>query len=346
MTTTLVLTQLTIPKKFVISGHTQLGRTDRIMKHIWAVPERPRPKLFQDLEALIHIEGDISVSRNHAGIYQENERFYILDMNSRNGTFVNDENINPRRNDPQAREIYDGDVIQVSSTGPKFGLRYGESDDHALLVAAGEDHPGAMINGIRLLEKHLRRRGYICHTLIGAEATKRALRAKLEKIKYLTVPGSNFFMAYHGHGGPHGIGLMDQIMNPRELYKKIRQIRGRKALILDTCNAGLFVDEANRLKIPADTLVLASSAPNMNAGETLVATEGYMPRFTHALVSYLECHPEKFDLKKFYIQLRADNITNIELQGPMLEGMSYALPKEVPVLSTRVMSSVSDYFIK
>ena len=337
MVKTLVLTRLTIPTKFVISGHTQLGRTNRSMKHIWAVPGRPRPELFQNLEALIHIEGDLSVSRNHAGIYQENERFYILDMNSLNGTYVNDESINPRQNNPQARELYDGDVIKVALTGPKFGLRYSESDDHALLVAAGEDYPGAMNNGIRVLQKHLRRRGYICHTLIGEEATKKALRAKLEEIKYLTVPGSNFFMAYHGHGGPNGICLIDQFMNPRELYKKISPIRGRKALILDTCNAGLFVDERNRRKIPADTLVLASSAPYRNAGETLVAAEGYVPRFTHALVSYLEYHPEEFNLKKFYRELHTNNRANIELQGPMLEGINYNLPKELTVLSTRVM---------
>jgi hypothetical protein len=48
------------------------------------------------------------ISRQHVRIYREGDAYYIVDLNSRNGTWVNDESLSsPRR-------LYDNDVINLA----------------------------------------------------------------------------------------------------------------------------------------------------------------------------------------------------------------------------------------
>lgn len=57
---------------------------------------------------------DVSVSGYHAEIYCDAETFFISDLQSRNGTFVNSRKIS------QPVALKEGDVIQFSSRGPKL----------------------------------------------------------------------------------------------------------------------------------------------------------------------------------------------------------------------------------
>src|SRR6266568_5672160 len=56
---------------------------------------------------------DISVSGYHAEIYRDGETFFIKDLQSRNGTFVNSRKIE------QPVPLKEGDTIQFSARGPK-----------------------------------------------------------------------------------------------------------------------------------------------------------------------------------------------------------------------------------
>ena len=58
------------------------------------------------------------ISRNHAEIIRRNNIFYIVDSESRNGTFVNGIQIKPR----QETEIRDGDMIRLADEDFKFFL--------------------------------------------------------------------------------------------------------------------------------------------------------------------------------------------------------------------------------
>jgi diguanylate cyclase (GGDEF)-like protein len=58
---------------------------------------------------------DGNVSRQHAQIVREKDEMYIEDLGSRNGTFVNDENIGSRR-----RLLQKEDMIKIGSTILKF----------------------------------------------------------------------------------------------------------------------------------------------------------------------------------------------------------------------------------
>jgi hypothetical protein len=56
---------------------------------------------------------DVSVSGYHAEIYRDGEAFFVKDLQSRNGTFLNSRKID------QPVRLKEGDIIQFSSRGPK-----------------------------------------------------------------------------------------------------------------------------------------------------------------------------------------------------------------------------------
>ena len=58
-----------------------------------------------------------SVSRFHAKIEQENGQFFLVDLNSTNGTFVNGEKLKPN----ERHIIYQGDLISFAEIGYWFG---------------------------------------------------------------------------------------------------------------------------------------------------------------------------------------------------------------------------------
>jgi len=61
-------------------------------------------------EAIIKISYDNFCSRRHALLYWENKTCLIKDLNSTNGTFVNNKRIS------QLTELHDGDIIGLGDT--------------------------------------------------------------------------------------------------------------------------------------------------------------------------------------------------------------------------------------
>lgn len=61
-------------------------------------------------EAIIKISYDNFCSRRHALLYWENKTGFIKDLNSTNGTFVNNKLIS------QPTELHDGDIIGLGDT--------------------------------------------------------------------------------------------------------------------------------------------------------------------------------------------------------------------------------------
>jgi pSer/pThr/pTyr-binding forkhead associated (FHA) protein len=61
-------------------------------------------------KAIIRINYDDFCSRKHALLYWENEACFIKDLNSTNGTFVNNNRIS------QKIELHDGDIIGLGNT--------------------------------------------------------------------------------------------------------------------------------------------------------------------------------------------------------------------------------------
>jgi len=62
------------------------------------------------------ISTDGHIGRKHALIYLKNDRFYLTDLNSKNGSFINGESLQGER------QINDGDVIKLATTEIKFKM--------------------------------------------------------------------------------------------------------------------------------------------------------------------------------------------------------------------------------
>ncbi|GIM30466.1 hypothetical protein CPJCM30710_31320 [Clostridium polyendosporum] len=64
----------------------------------------------------IVILNDEHIGRKHALIYFKNNHFYLVDLNSKNGTYVNSDRIEGER------QIHDGDIIKLATTELKFKI--------------------------------------------------------------------------------------------------------------------------------------------------------------------------------------------------------------------------------
>ncbi|PYJ71637.1 MAG: hypothetical protein DME76_01175 [Verrucomicrobia bacterium] len=70
----------------------------------------------QDNDVQFDPQKDTSVSGYHAEIYRDGEAFFLKDLQSRNGTFVNSHKID------QPVRLKDGDILQFSARGPKVAF--------------------------------------------------------------------------------------------------------------------------------------------------------------------------------------------------------------------------------
>ena len=57
-----------------------------------------------------------TVGKRHAKIEAENSKFYIIDLDSKNGTFINGNRVKSR----QREEIRSGDVISIANVNLSF----------------------------------------------------------------------------------------------------------------------------------------------------------------------------------------------------------------------------------
>ena len=81
---------------------------------------------------------DVSTSRNHFKIFKQDDQYYIEDMASRNGTRVNDENIQ------QATLLQNGDLITAGETTLCWSLDQSNSTEPLV---------GTEINGYKIMKK-------------------------------------------------------------------------------------------------------------------------------------------------------------------------------------------------
>ena len=167
--------------------------------------------------------------------------------------------------------------------------------------------------------------------LLNDQATKENVYSSLNEISQNSVPDSHFLFYFHGHGGAHGIYLGNndrKIINPDELYKKMRNIRGKKSIIIDCCNAGYFLNEKYVKKIPENTLVIASCGENLQARETYNPFESrFTGKFISSLIKFLEKNNGKINLAdlKIHLNERLSAQTLLHYQEPNLFGGPFTI---------------------
>jgi serine/threonine-protein kinase len=71
----------------------------------------PHAQIFPEID-LTGIQNDTKISRRHARIYRQGEQFFVEDLSSANGTFVNGVHLTPK----QSRPIQAGDTVRFGDT--------------------------------------------------------------------------------------------------------------------------------------------------------------------------------------------------------------------------------------
>ena len=332
----LKISGLGLEGKIAISNSVQMGRSTQERWHRWAVQDREQPPEFAGLEAFLPIDG-MNVSRNHAAITQREGEYFLVDLNSLNGTYLNGQDVNPHRRNPQPFLLREGDCISLNGEKINLDVKFTQFMNYALLVAGSGDHPTSPDNNIELIGQELTKRGYVVQTLTGEQATKQAVRDSIRELSNLTVPESHFFFSYYGHGNTLGIKLNGQIMNPRELYKELQKVRAQTAVIIEACHSGIFVNAENADRIPEGVLVLTASAADRGAVETRLLQDEpeYVGRFTKALVEYLRTNREEFNLKEFYRSMHDNTHHTLLLQEPGMHGTTYTIPRATSMLNLK-----------
>ena len=66
-----------------------------------------------------HVAFNAAVSRIHCKIVKMEESFYVIDLKSANGTYVNDERIIPEK----AYRISNGDIIRLANSDFKVSIK-------------------------------------------------------------------------------------------------------------------------------------------------------------------------------------------------------------------------------
>lgn len=67
----------------------------------------------------IEISDDLAVSRQHGVIFLKENRYFLMDLNSKNGTYLNDE----RLVGGQQRSLDDGDIVRFADTAYTFHVQ-------------------------------------------------------------------------------------------------------------------------------------------------------------------------------------------------------------------------------
>lgn len=261
--------------------------------------DRSQPPQFQDLEVAVRLwgEGTEGISRNHMGIYRTNGEFSVVDLNSANGTFLNDQ----RLTGGQQYLLKPGDVITVD-TDHRFtvlGYRDPAQGNYALFVGnSGGDLEGVE-NDLEQMVEVLSPRGFAGNTTVlrNEGATKRAVLGYLWNLRQQTTDSSHTLLYFSGHSGKHGIPLGGERLSPAELYASIDNLRGRKALLIDGCHTNVFLESEF---IPPHTLVVGAPGDcNGIEHEVPVTVLGGRPMGTMSkyIRKYFTEHPETFNLR-------------------------------------------------
>lgn len=313
-------------QKLRVHKSTHIGRFTSSQG--WIVKAREQPLDISQLELNILIQNP-GVSRNHAAIILENDKYVLYDLNSKNGTWHDLDRIKSVVLEPgikfslaSARHEVDFEVVKHERVHEDGKVK------QALLVFTGEDNAGACAKEKELLYSVLKtRRNYDVEVLMSPGIHE--LTYKLDEFAGYLVDDDDFYLHIKGHGNSEGLYFgQGSILKPKDLYAYLDNIRARKAVVLDSCRSGNFLKQEYADFFPDNTMILTSANNRELAYEQLYPELSPVPisRFTAAMVRFLE-QKKKVNLKEFmdFLSLAEQNELQLYEQKPRQRAHSYGM---------------------
>ena len=221
--------------------------------------------------------------------------------------------------------LLEGD--QINLAGELYfevGYRPATDNNYALLIGHDGGNLDGTDNDLQEMSKILGKRGFLKNQ-IKILRNDDVSSEKIQSALWTLVPElddqSRILIYYSGHGYEKGLrwGRQSKEIRPTDLYSVLNYMPGKKALILDNCGAGVFVDEAE-LTPPKDTYIIAAAKANQDAREGSATILGgrKMGRLTRYIVEYFQTHTHRFDLTDLrdYLTTKLEN----DAQNPQFYG--------------------------
>lgn len=180
------------------------------------------------------------------------------------------------------------------------------TNNYALIAGHDGGTLCAVKNDLNAIELELVKRGFanIRKLYNEDEATKDDFFEHMETISRLTDEDSRFIFHYSGHGSEKGLYLPRTIagsfktaeyLSPAELYGSLGKLKGKKAVFLDCCHAGIFINTG--IDVPPHTLVIAATGGDKKAySKRTKKVGGYMGVLTSAIVGYFRANQGEINL--------------------------------------------------
>ena len=176
----------------------------------------------------------------------------------------------PRAPDAEQVHVLDGEYLpfRVSPRNRYAivmnGRRFSPPESRPFAISSAED----VLAGVALEDPWVRgdmdqlttlllSKGYDVYRLDFGQVTPRAMIGLLERLTYVSNDETRMFLAYSGEGDSTGIRTRSLLVGqnqhvippevtvtPKRLFAALAPIRGRKALLINACEAGIFADEA------------------------------------------------------------------------------------------------------
>jgi hypothetical protein len=273
-----------------ISRSAQIGRASSLT---WAVDGREMPDEFCDLEIAISLlkhRGSSTTSRNHFAILSDkDDNFYIMDLRSINGTYLNGNEIPPA----QRYILSHGDKIRAGGVNINVeGKITGENRNRAILIGSDLEGRHGSKKSLDDLEVELSRRGFKDNIIrfVDGEDTKSQLRGYLQSLTPLTTEDSRILVYYAGVG-QEGICLGGEEVVANDIYPLLMNLRGKKAVLLDCKDAKDFLGYER----PLENMLVIGSQPQDDPESCIEGA--FIGQLTQNLIYYLQNTPGKLNLK-------------------------------------------------
>lgn len=85
----------------------------------------PKSGIFVEIDLSSLASNPKVISRRHAQIEQQGDRFYVTDLGSTNGTYLNGQRLTPR----EKRPLWDGDVLEFGKHGVQLTFQTGKKKE-------------------------------------------------------------------------------------------------------------------------------------------------------------------------------------------------------------------------